>query len=89
MLNIAISWSNAADDARILAGAQSMVDRSAAAAKARGLDHPFLYQNYAALQQDVFTSYGADNLAKLKQISKKYDPSQVWQKLMKGYFKLP
>ncbi|KFH48316.1 Bifunctional solanapyrone synthase-like protein [Hapsidospora chrysogenum ATCC 11550] len=88
LLNIAISWSNAADDARILAAAQRMVDRSRAAAQARGLDHPFLYQNYASQFQDVFASYGSANLARLRQISKKYDPTKVWQKLQKGYFKL-
>ena len=65
-----------------------MTDRAVAAAKAKGLDHPFLYQNYAALQQKVFPSYGAANMAKLKSISNKYDPQQVWQKLTPGYFKL-
>ncbi|GJN85264.1 hypothetical protein PLIIFM63780_008828 [Purpureocillium lilacinum] len=88
VVNIAISWSNAADDARILAAGQNMVDRAVAAAKARGLDHPFLYQNYASQQQNVFPSYGSDNLAKLRSISAKYDPTKVWQKLQPGYFKL-
>lgn len=88
MLNIAIAWNDVSDDERILAAGQNMVDRSTAAAKARGLDNPFLYQNYAALKQDVFPSYGEDNLARLKDISAKYDPSRVWQKLQRGYFKL-
>jgi len=78
VVNIAISWSNAADDARILAAGQNMVD----------LDHPFLYQNYASQQQNVFPSYGSDNLARLRSISAKYDPTKVWQKLQPGYFKL-
>lgn len=88
MINIDISWSNAADDTRILAAAQNMATRFNAAAKAKGLDHPYLYQNYAALQQDVFTSYGKDNVARLKSIQAKYDPTKVWQKLQPGYFKL-
>ncbi|KAF3074195.1 Bifunctional solanapyrone synthase [Trichoderma lentiforme] len=88
LINIDISWSNASDDERVLTAAQNMVDRSIAAARAQGLDHPYLYQNYASYQQDVFASYGADNLAKLKSISAKYDPQQVWQKLQPGYFKL-
>lgn len=88
MVNIAISWSDASDDARVLAAAQSIVDRSVAAAKAQGLDNQYLYQNYASLQQDVFPSYGKTNLAKLRAISAKYDPAKVWQKLQPGYFKL-
>lgn len=88
VINIDISWSNASDDERVLTAAQNMVNRSIAAARAQGLDHPYLYQNYASYQQNVFASYGADNLAKLKSISAKYDPQQVWQKLQPGYFKL-
>lgn len=88
VINIAISWSDEADDERIMAAAQNMVDRSVAAAKEQGLDNPYLYQNYAALQQDVFPGYGKENYAKLKAISTKYDPSRVFQKLQPGYFKL-
>ncbi|EFX00462.1 FAD-binding domain containing protein [Grosmannia clavigera kw1407] len=88
LINVDISWSDPADDARVLAAAQNAVSRSAAAAKARGLTNPYLYQNYAALQQDVFASYGAANLARLKAIHAKYDPQNVWQTLQPGYFKL-
>ncbi|KAJ2979896.1 hypothetical protein NQ176_g2969 [Zarea fungicola] len=88
LVNVDISWSNAADDARIMACAQAIVDRSVAAAKAMGLDHPYLYQNYAAQKQNVFASYGASNYAKLKAVSQKYDPQQILQRLQPGYFKL-
>ena len=88
MINIAISWSDESDDAAVLAAAQNTVTRSLAAASAQGLDNKYLYQNYAAQSQDVFPSYGAANYARLKEISKKYDPEQVWQKLQPGYFKL-
>ncbi|KAJ6786099.1 hypothetical protein PWT90_05987 [Aphanocladium album] len=88
LVNIDISWTKISDDKRIFAAAQAIVDRSVAAAKARGLDHPYLYQNYASQKQDVFASYGAANLAKLRKISKKYDPDQVLQRLQPGYFKL-
>ncbi|OBT75586.1 hypothetical protein VF21_05877 [Pseudogymnoascus sp. 05NY08] len=88
LLNIAISWSNVTDDTRILAAARNMVNRSDTAARAAGLGNAYLYQNYASAEQDVFGSYGATNLAKLKAIRKKYDPSGVWQKLQPGYFKV-
>lgn len=88
VINVDISWSDPADDDRIIAAAQAMVDRSAAAAKQQNLDHPYLYQNYAARQQDVFHSYGQSNYDRLKAIQDKYDPQRVWQKLQPGYFKL-
>jgi hypothetical protein len=83
-----ISWSLTSDDTRILAAARNIVNRANATAHAQGLGFPFLYQNYAFLEQEVFPSYGAKNLAKLRAVSKKYDPSQVFQKLQPGYFKL-
>ncbi|KAL3419257.1 FAD binding domain-containing protein [Phlyctema vagabunda] len=88
LINISISWLSASDDARILRAARNMVDRSNAAAYAAGLGYPFLYENYAALEQKVFQSYGEKNLQKLRAVSKKYDPAGVWQKLQPGYFKL-
>jgi hypothetical protein len=36
----------------------------------------------------VFWGYGEENLEKLKAVSKKYDPSGVFEKLQPGYFKL-
>lgn len=88
MINVVFSWSDPADDARIMAAARNVVHRLEAAAEARGLSNPYLYQNYASLQQDVFAGYGAANLAKLKAVHAKYDPENVWQKLQPGYFKL-
>ncbi|KAL7809299.1 hypothetical protein V8C26DRAFT_275586 [Trichoderma gracile] len=55
-----------------MAVAQNIVDRLIRTARTQGLDHPYLCQNYASYQQDVFASYGKENLAKLKSISAKY-----------------
>ncbi|KAG6035664.1 hypothetical protein E4U41_005995 [Claviceps citrina] len=88
LLNVLVSWSNEADDAPIVSGAQRIITRSRAAAEARGLDHPFLYQNYASPRQDVFAGYGRANLERLRAVSRKYDPERVWQELQPGYFKL-
>ncbi|KAG6059644.1 hypothetical protein E4U32_003908 [Claviceps aff. humidiphila group G2b] len=88
LINVLMTWSNAADDARILPCVGSMVDRFRAAAQQMGLDHPFLYQSYASEKQHVFESYGRANLERLRAVSHKYDPKGVWQKLQPGYFKL-
>ena len=81
-------WADAADDARILQMVVNVIDRSVAAAKEMGLEHRYIYQNYAYQGQDVFKGYGDENLAKLRAVSRKYDPEAVFQKLQPGYFKL-
>lgn len=50
--------------------------------------HPFQYLNYAAPFQDPLASYGVKNLQRLREVSKKYDPDQVFQRLVPGGFKL-
>lgn len=88
LINLSVQYAGAENDNAVMAAVRNVVNRCSAAAVARGLDNPFLYQNYASLEQKVFESYGAVNHQKLKDISKKYDPSQVFQKLSPGHFKL-
>lgn len=49
---------------------------------------PFLYLNNAGGGQDVFPGYDASNLARLKGIKAKYDPSGVYTTQLIGGFKL-
>lgn len=57
-------------------------------AKKRNVLHPWLYINYALPDQDVYSSYGRDNIKVLKQIQAKYDNKNLLAKLWKGGFKL-
>ncbi|KAG6988964.1 hypothetical protein G7Y79_00067g095790 [Physcia stellaris] len=88
LLNIAIMWSSVVDDERVIAASKRITDGAIALAKSMGLDHRFIYQNYASLDQDVFAGYGEANKQRLIETSKKYDPDQVFQRLQPGYFKL-
>ncbi|KAL9623511.1 MAG: hypothetical protein Q9160_002192 [Pyrenula sp. 1 TL-2023] len=88
LLSLGVGWSNLADDARILAMTEAWMDRTIEAGKNRGLFHRYVYQNYAGKNQDVFAGYGEENLQKLRDISRRYDPSGVFQRLQPGYFKL-
>ncbi|CAG5161875.1 uncharacterized protein ALTATR162_LOCUS6114 [Alternaria atra] len=85
---IAMKWSNSADDDRLNKFAARVKDRCIAAAKAKGKDTDYLYMNYASPYQDPIAGYGAVNKAKLKAVSKKYDPTSVFEVLQPGYFKL-
>ncbi|KAL8950598.1 MAG: hypothetical protein Q9222_003378 [Ikaeria aurantiellina] len=88
LMNLAIMWSSKADDDRIIAAADRVINNSIATAKSMKLDYRYIYQNYASLKQSVFAGYGQANQQRLIQISKKYDPDQVFQNLQPGYFKL-
>ena len=88
LINCAVMWSNAADDAAVLEVAKRIIDRSVARAKELRMAHRFQYQNYSDISQEVFSGYGEENLKRLKEIGKKYDPEQVFQELQPGYFKL-
>lgn len=81
-------WFNAEDDEAVRTAVENIINRAGKLAKKMGLDHRFIYQNYADITQDVFGGYGEENRAKLKEIQKKYDPEGVFTRLQPGYFKL-
>ncbi|CAI6336543.1 unnamed protein product [Periconia digitata] len=88
VMNMGANWDNVADDARILKFHADVIDAVKAEAKKTGVDNDFIYMNYASQFQDPVASYGAANHQKLKSVSRKYDPQQVFQDLQPGYFKL-
>lgn len=87
-MNMNWGWSLAKDDARVEAAASKFRDRAVALAKEMKLDDPYIYVNYASLEQPVYAGYGATNVAKLKSVKTKYDPTNVFGRLWRGYFKL-
>ena len=48
----------------------------------------FIYSNYALPSQDPIASYGEESRKFLRIVSNKYDPHQVFQRLVPGGFKL-
>ncbi|KAK4224102.1 hypothetical protein QBC38DRAFT_515700 [Podospora fimiseda] len=49
---------------------------------------PWVYLNYADKSQDPLSSYGKENLEKIRETAKKYDPEGVFQTLCPGGFKI-
>lgn len=82
------AWSNSADDAYVNAWAKDLTDTIDAQAKAKGYFHPFIFLNDATPDQRVFASYGKGSFGKLRAAAAKYDPTQVFQKLDAGGFKV-
>ncbi|EEA19222.1 FAD binding domain protein [Talaromyces marneffei ATCC 18224] len=88
LLNLSFMWADIADDNLILNILGTITSKTIAYAKANGLYNQYLYMNYASQYQAVIPSYGTTNFNRLKSVSAKYDPFQVFQKLQPGYFKL-
>ncbi|CAG8983251.1 hypothetical protein HYALB_00002687 [Hymenoscyphus albidus] len=88
IMNLNWGWTNEVYDALVLETVDRFVSRSVALAESKGLNHSFIYMNYAKLEQDVFGGYGAKNVARLKRIQHKFDPKGVFKSLQPGYFKL-
>ncbi|EDU45578.1 FAD binding domain containing protein [Pyrenophora tritici-repentis Pt-1C-BFP] len=80
-------WTNIKDDELVLKSHAKIVKTMQAEAKRRDLAIDYVYMNYASPFQDVISSYGK-NAEKLRRIALKYDPTEVFQKLQPGYFKL-
>lgn len=87
-MNINFTWDDEADDEAAQGVAQTIIDKATVLAQSRGVYHPYKYQNYAYISQDVFSSYGTRSKNRLLRISNRWDPDGVFQKLQPGYFKL-
>lgn len=82
------SWIDEADDASVHAFAVSITQQINAQLTAWGLQGGYTYMNDAGLGQQVFQSYPAANLARLKSIRTKYDPAKVFTNLLPGGWKV-
>jgi FAD/FMN-containing dehydrogenase len=89
VITATFQWGSKEDDEAVYRASKNIIDRSIALGKEMGLHHPYIYQNHAAGDQDVFGEYPAKNRDKLRCIKKKYDPDGVFSsRLNPGYFKV-
>jgi FAD/FMN-containing dehydrogenase len=82
------TWTNAADDAKVRAAADSVTADINGMLKARSADATYLYMNDAGKGQQIFQSYPAANLRRLKAIRTKYDPLKIYTNLLPGGWKV-
>jgi hypothetical protein len=84
-------WKNKEDDALNFEVNEILFEKATKFAEDAGKLVPYIYQNYAWQDQDVFAGYGKENLARLQAIQKKIDPEGVFaggEGLSRGYFKV-
>jgi hypothetical protein len=77
-------WKNPEDEELVRNSVRKILDTAEKVLKTNGNYLPFVYANYASRDQDPLASYGRENLGKLKDIAKKYDPEAVFQTLQNG-----
>ncbi|KAL8820863.1 MAG: hypothetical protein Q9191_007428, partial [Dirinaria sp. TL-2023a] len=88
ILNFLMIWSDPAKDEIIRKVLDTILTNVTNYTQKVGAYRPWQYTNYAYEDQDPIGSYGPDNVQYLKDISQKYDPGQVFQKLVPGGWKL-
>jgi Berberine and berberine like len=81
-------WRNASDNMALRQMFKTLIQQSKNVAKEHCSYHRFIFQNHAFEAEDVFGSYGEENLNRLHQIRRRVDPEAVFQILQPGYFKL-
>lgn len=85
---LTVQWNQTSDDAAVKAAAQSLFSQAETFSKANGYYNPYLYLNYAAEWQAPLEGYGNASVTVLKEVSKRYDPRQLFQTQVPGGFKL-
>ncbi|EQL32979.1 hypothetical protein, variant 2 [Blastomyces dermatitidis ATCC 26199] len=83
-----VMWADKADDEAVLKAISSIINAIKSEAKSREKLNRFIYMNYASQFQNVVESYGSANHDRLVEVARRYDPSQAFQKLQPGHFKL-
>ena len=77
-------WKGPNDEEAVRAACKVIVDKCEEVSKKNGTYLPFKYANYSSRDQNPLSTYGEENLRKLKEIALKFDPEEVFQKLQNG-----
>ncbi|CAJ2500461.1 Uu.00g033140.m01.CDS01 [Anthostomella pinea] len=77
-------WNNAGDDDRILNAFKGALEKIDQEAKTSGQALDFKFMNYSFTFQDPIGSYGSENKMRLQDVSRKFDPEDVFQKGVPG-----
>lgn len=88
IVDMTAAYSNESDDALVEKEMNNIVDKQKAVLKSGGYLIDFVYLNYADISQNVYSTWGADNVAQLQAISRKYDPNGVFQHMVPGGYKV-
>jgi hypothetical protein len=83
-----ISYKSANDDAAIEKLSTTVLSRAVELGKQMGLHHRFIYPNYAALGQDVFSGFAPQQLRRLREMRSTYDGQGEFANLQPAHLRL-
>lgn len=83
-----LNWKDQSKKGMFQAAANQFVSDIEEFARSIGKDSPFKYLNYAHEDQNPLSTYGAENIAKMRAASAKYDPQGIFQTMVSGGFKV-
>jgi hypothetical protein len=83
-----MDWKNSGDNLTVRGVAAATEAKWKALGQSRGSYLPTLYMNDASRDQNPLASYPTANVQRLRQISQKYDPKQIFQRLQNNGFLL-
>ncbi|KAJ4387626.1 hypothetical protein N0V93_008223 [Gnomoniopsis smithogilvyi] len=83
-----VDWANESDDEMVRSVSVATTEKWRELGEDRKSYMDYLYHNDASRDQNPIATYGADNIARLKEIAANFDPNQVFQKLQKDGFLL-
>lgn len=89
LMQLAPHWSSVSDDKVMYITAKQWVKQVQGYTQSVGKASNYLYLNYADGFQDPITAYGEGSVRYLRDMSRKYDAKGVFQKAVKGGFKIP
>ena len=81
-------WDDPKHDACIARVMQETFDDMELATQQQGTYHAFRYRNYAAGFQDVYESFGSASQERLRTVQEKYDPEDIYNRLVPGGHRL-
>ena len=90
LFSLAWGWKNRENDDLIYREYGNFMARTRRLAQEMRVLHRFIYANYAEGEQDPWSGYGAENLARLRKIQRQVDPTGVFTQggLGRGFFKI-
>jgi FAD/FMN-containing dehydrogenase len=88
VVNINLHWSDEESEHKMRQFMRRLINRFGEVAESMDMLHPYLFQNHAFEEQDVFAGSGESKLARLRAIRHEVDPDGVFQRLQPGFFKL-
>ncbi|KAL8664831.1 MAG: hypothetical protein Q9202_002693 [Teloschistes flavicans] len=83
-----VTWSDPAADEHVRRLSTWVLGNVTRYTQAAGAFRPWQYVNYAMEDQDPLGSYGEGNVRFLKEVSGRYDPAGVFQRLVTGGWKV-